>query len=220
MRLWPLRAHFYVHDVAVLVAPRPGDSASPGTVAPELRSVEFVPAQAADILQLHRQMAHRMSQPRMDQRFSNGLRYFAFYQDEALLGSTWAAIGGGRYVDEVNWFLPIGPTEFWVRDVFILPAQRGRGLYASLLKLVAQRHVPGCTAAWSDVDWVNRASMRAHARAGFSVHARLRALDLDGRLRLRGAAPAWHAPVTEIDPGKRCLLMRGALLRRHRQLLA
>jgi len=220
MRLWPLRAHFYLHDVAVLRAPHPGNASSPGTLTPDIRSLEFESAQAADILQLHQQMAHRMSQPRMDQRFGNDLRYFAFFQGEQLLGSTWAAIGGGRYVDEMNWYLPIQPTEFWVRDVFILPSQRGRGLYASFLKLMAQHHVPGCTAVWSDVDWVNQASMRAHAKAGFSVHARLRALDLDGRLRLRGPAPAWPAPVTEINPGQRWLLMRGSLLQRHRQLLA
>ncbi len=211
---------FFAHDVAVLVAPNPGVAAGAGTAVQELRAVELLPAQAALILQLHEQMAHRMSQPRMDQRFSNGLRFFAFYQGEQLLGSTWAAIGGGRYVDEVNWYLPIPPSEFWVRDVFIVPSQRGRGLYAQVLRLIAQGHVPGCTAAWSDVDWVNQASMRAHAKAGFLVHARLRALDFDGRIRLRGPTPAWHQPVTEIEPGRRWLLMRGELLQRHQQLLA
>lgn len=220
MRLWPTRLQFFLHDVAVLVAPRPGDETSPGTVNPGLRSVEFLPSQGAQILQLHQQLEHRMTQPRMDQRFRNGLRYFAFYQDQQLLGSTWAAVGDGRYVDEANWYLPIQKTEFWVRDVFIIPTLRGRGLYASVLKLMAQRHVPGCTAVWSDVDWVNKASMRAHTKVGFSVHARLRVLDFDGRIRLRGPCPAWPLPVTEIDLDKRLLLMRGALLQRHRELLA
>ena len=116
--------------------------------------------------------------------------------------------------------MPIEATEFWVRDVFIVPSQRGRGLFASLLKLLAQDKVPGCTAAWSDVDWVNQTSMRAHAKAGFGVHTRLRALDFDGRIRLRGPMPAWPLPIREIDPGKRLLLLRAALLQRHQQLLA
>lgn len=220
MRLWPTRSQFFLHDVAVLRASRPGDESSPGELTPELHVVEYTAAQAAQILQLHQQMGHRMSQPRLDQRFRNRLRYFAFHEGETLLGSTWVAIGGGRYVDEVNWYLPIAADQFWVRDVYILPAQRGRGRFAALLKVMAQSQVPGCSGVWSDVDWANQTSMRAHAKAGFSVQTRLRALDWDGLLRLRGPQPAWHEAVHEIDPGKRWLLMRGARLQRHKELLA
>ncbi len=220
MRLWPTRRQFFLHDVAVLMAARPADPSSPGRLAREIQSVELRLDQADRILQLHQSMSHRMSQTRMDQRFRNGLRYFAFFHDERLLGSTWAAIGNGRYVDEVNWFLPIKPTEFWVRDIFIVPSHRGQGLFPCFLKLIAQRHVPGCTAAWSDVDWVNKASLRAHTKAGFTLYSRMRALDFDGRVRLRGPLPNWPIDVTEIDPGRRLLLMRGALLQRHQELLA
>ncbi len=220
MRLWPTRKHIYLHDVALLKANRPGDDSSPGSIAADYRSVELTAAQGQEIMQLHQALGHRMTQPRLDQRFGNDLRFFAFHQGDTLLGSSWVAIGGARYIDELNWSLPIRPTEFWVRDVFVMPSQRGRGLFAALVKLIAQRHVPGCTGAWSDVDWINGTSMRAHAHAGFEVHARLRALDFDGRLRLRGPAPPWHEPVLEIDPGKRLLLMHGVRLRRHRALLA
>lgn len=220
MRLWPTRSQFFLHDVAVLMASRPGDESSPGVVTPGVRLVEYSASQAAQILQLHQQMGHRMSQPRLDQRFRNRLRFFAFHEGDALLGSTWVAIGGGRYVDEVNWYLPIRADQFWMRDVYILPAQRGRGRFAALLKLMAQVQVPGCSAVWSDVDWVNHTSMQAHAKAGFSVQARLRALDFDGRLRLRGPQPSWHEAVHEIEPSKRWLVMRGTRLQRHQELLA
>lgn len=220
MRLWPTRKHIYLHDVALLKAHRPGDESSPGSFAADCRSVELKAAQGAEILQLHQTLGHRMTQQRLNQRFRNGLRFLAFHQGDTLLGSSWVAIGGARYVDELNWYLPILPTEFWVRDVFIMPSQRGRGLFGGLVKLIAQRHVPGCTAAWSDVDWINGTSMRAHAHAGFEVYARLRALDFDGRLRLRGPAPSWHEPVLEIDPGKRLLLMQGVRLQRHQALMA
>ena len=220
MRLWPTRSQFFLHDVAVLRASRPGDETSPGVLTPDMRLVAYTASQAAQILQLHQQMGHRMSQSRLDQRFRNQLRYFAFHEGDALLGSSWVAIGGGRYVDEMNWYLPIAADQFWVRDVYLVPAQRGRGRFAALLKLVARSHVPGCSAVWSDVDWVNKNSMRAHVKAGFSVQTRLRALDWDGLLRLREPVPAWHEPVPEIEPGKRCLLMRGARLRRHQELLA
>ncbi len=220
MRLWPTRRQFFLHDVAVLMARRPGDETSPGAVTPDLRVVEYSAAQTAQILQLHQQMGHRMSQPRLDQRFRNHLRYFAFHEAETLLGSSWFALGGGRYVDEVNWYLPIQADQFWVRDVYIVPAQRGRGRFAALLKLMARTHSAGCSAVWSDVDWVNKTSMRAHVKAGFSVQTRLRALDWDGLVRLRGPQPAWHETVHEIEPGKRCLVMRGARLQRHLELLA
>ena len=220
MRLWPTRAQFFLHDVAVLKADRPGDEASPGVVLPTYLTVEFNASQTAQILQLHQQMGHRMSQPRMEQRFRNRLRYFALFEGDVLLGSTWVAIGGGRYVDELNWVLPIAPNQFWVRDVYIVPTQRGRGLFPALLKQIARAHVPGCSAAWSDVDWINQPSMRAHAKAGFTVQARLRALDFNGLVRLRGPVPAWHEAVQDVEPGKRWLLMRGARLQRHRELLA
>jgi GNAT superfamily N-acetyltransferase len=215
MRLLP--RYVYLHDVAVLVcrAPQAGALQVPG-----LRTTEWVAGQEEHILQLHTQLAHRVTPKRLAQRFGNGLRFFALHAGDTPVGSTWAAVGVPRYVDELNWLLPILPTEFWVRDVFLLPTWRGKGLYAALLRLLAERHVAGCTAAWSDVDWPNVQSMRAHRNAGFEIYTRARTLDVAGRFRVRSPLPAWHLPVLEMNLPQRLLWLRDTGLRRHNELLA
>jgi GNAT superfamily N-acetyltransferase len=215
MRFLP--RHVYLHDVAVLVCRNPRAGA---LQVPELRTVEWLAHQDQQILQLHTQLAHRMTPQRLAQRFGNGLRYFALYAGDTPIGSTWAAVGTPRYVDELNWLLPTLPTEFWVRDVFLSPSWRGKGLFPALLRLLAEHHVAGCTAAWSDVDWPNAQSMRAHRNAGFEVYTRARAFDVAGRLRLRSPLPPWHLPVLEMNLPQRLLWLRDASLQRHQALLA
>lgn len=220
MRLWPTRHTVVLHDIALLVASGPALQSLARQSGASLRSQVFTLAQHEHILQLHLAMGHRMTAARLQQRFANGLQFLAFWAGDCLLGSTWVALGGGRYVDELNWYLPIKPGECWLRDLFVLPAQRGRGLLAQFVGQLVHEHLPNATAVWSDVDWVNRASMRAHQKAGFTVYARVRALDLAQRLRVRSGLPAWHLPVAEIDPSRRWLLLTSAKLQRHLQLLA
>lgn len=207
----------YHHDIAILecrdlrfgnAPPQDGRTVELGVEAPDA------------ISRSHEALGHKVSAPRDLRRLRNGLRYIQFWQGEDLVGSTWICCDSGRYVDELNWLLPIGPREFWVRDVFIAQAHRGRGLFPAFLRLIARNHVDRCERAWSDVDWVNEASMRAHRNAGFEVSARVHALDLGGRLRWRSRLPAWALPVAEIEPSRRLLWLRGAALERHRALLA
>jgi RimJ/RimL family protein N-acetyltransferase len=212
-----LPRHVYLHDVAVLVCRNPHAGV---LQVPHLRTKEWLPSHSDPIMQLHQQLAHRMTPQRLAQRFGNGLRYFALYAGDTPIGSTWAAVGTARYVDELNWLLPILPTEFWVRDVFLSPAWRGKGLFPALLRLLAEHHVPGCTAAWSDVDWPNAQSMRAHRNAGFEVYTRARTFDIAGRLRLRSPLPSWHLPVLEMNLSQRLLWLRNGSLQRHKDLLA
>jgi RimJ/RimL family protein N-acetyltransferase len=215
MRLLPRQ--IVLHDVGVLVCRQPRAAT---LTLQSLSTEEFTEKDSAHIFSLHAQLAHRMTQQRMDQRFGNGLRFFALYVGAELAGTTWAAVGNGRYVDELNWFLPILPTEYWVRDVFIPPQWRGKGLFPAFVRLLAENHVPGCTAVWSDVDWPNTGSMRAHRNAGFEVVARVRALELAGRWRLRSPLVPWHLPVQEISPRDRFVRLQGATLQRHQTLMA
>jgi GNAT superfamily N-acetyltransferase len=223
MRLWPSHAYLLQHDIAILQAPVDALVAAAerqtAVTRDALRAVPWSASDSREILRLHDDMGHRLSPKRLDQRFGNGLRFFTFEAGADLVGSTWAAVGDGRYVDELNWFLPIRPTEFWVRDVFVVPRRRGGGLLSAFLHAVAQQ-VPQCSAAWSDVDWIHKASLRAHLKAGFSLHARVRALDLNGRWRLRSPLPPWHLPVSEIDPHRRWVSLTGPVLRRHQGLIA
>jgi GNAT superfamily N-acetyltransferase len=125
-----------------------------------------------------------------------------------------------RYIDEMNLALPVAGDAFWVRDAFVAPAWRGRRVFAALVATIATEHVVPCRSVWSDVDWVNAPSMHAHRSAGFEVWTRLRALEFFGRLRLRGAAPAWDPPPYDVALGKRIVWLGGSTLRRHAALIA
>lgn len=136
------------------------------------------------------------------------------------MGSSWLIDGGVRYVDELNWLLPINADELWIRDVFVSPQLRGRRAFSTFVGLMA-RHAPRkCRTIWSDVDWINRPSMQAHLAAGFTVFSRVKALDFLGTARLRSKLPTWHLPVEEMDPRSRWILLRGAARERHEALVA
>lgn len=171
------------------------------------------------ILKAHAALEHRISAEMLERRLSNRLRFAVFSVDGGPVASSWLA-SGGRYIDELNWWLPIATDELWVRDVFVAPASRGRRLFAALVATLSRRPVGPGRRIWSDVDWDNAASMQAHKAAGFVVVARVRALDFGGRLRLRSALPAWPLPVLEMDPGAHWVWLRGGRLKRHRELLA
>jgi hypothetical protein len=186
------RFQLYLHDVALLESADPGCRNAPlqGCHTLELHG-------AAAVMQSHVQLGHRVNAQRDAQRLANGLRFIQLWRGDALLGSSWIVNGGGRYVDEVMWLLPIAANEYWVRDVFISPACRGQKLFPAFLRLIAQNHVPDCQRMWSDVDWPHTASMRVHlARAGAGPGCR-RALALaqpPGAVGLAGHANRTREP--------------------------
>ena len=175
---------------------------------------------AADILAAHAAVGHRISAARLQQRLRNGLRLARFDVGGLPVATTWLAGSTGRYIDELNWLLPIGAGDLWLRDVFVAPAWRGRRLFTGIAAALARPADAPARRIWSDVDWDNAPSMRAHEAAGFRVVARAKALDFWGRIRLRSALPTWPLPLTEIDPGSRWIWLHGAKLRRHQELLA
>lgn len=205
------------HDIAILRC-RPDGPA--GSVDRAYASGEFGAADRDAILALLAATGHRLAPARLDRRFANGLRFIHFSFDGRPVGSTWIAHGTARYIDEMNWLLPIGELEFWIRDIHVAAHFRGRRAFAAFTRLVAERHVDGCSAVWSDVDSIDTASMRAHHAAGFVDVARVRCLDLFGRLRIRSALPVWPLPVREIEPDARVIWLHGDRLRRHRELIA
>lgn len=205
--------HF--HDIAILA--RDGRPILP---ASEVALLTHELHDAPSILQAHAALAYRIPERRLQQRLRNGLRFMRFDVGVVPVATTWLASCGGRYIDELNWLLPMAPGEAWVRDVFIAPAWRGKRLFSHIAAALAQHGGGPAQRVWSDVDWVNVQSMHAHAAAGFHIVARLRALDLRGRLRLRSSLPPWPLPVAEIDPASRWVWLRGATLQRHRELVA
>lgn len=212
MPLFPV----YLHDVALLLREPAPVSESGGGVALEVRMLH----DNAAIQAAHASVGHHIPDLRLQRRLRNGLRFLRLDMVGTPVATTWVAGSSGRYIDELNWLLPIGPGECWVRDVFVAPAWRGRRLFNDIAAVLSRLDGEPAGRVWSDVDWVNTQSMRAHASAGFRVIARVRALDLNGRVRWRSRLPPWPVPVTEIDPGSRGIWLRGERLRRHVELLA
>lgn len=207
---------FHRHDIALLVfVEGRRDRAGPERMLPTMELLRCT----RQIQEANAQIGHGVSPERLQRRLANGLSFAAFSINGHAIASTWLA-SGGRYVDEVNWWFPIGPDELWLRDVFVAPAFRGRRLFADMVLAVAHRGDAPNRRVWSDVDWIDARSMRAHELAGFRIAARVRALDFMGRIRLRSALPAWPLPVTEIDPKSRWIWLHGSRLQRHLELLA
>ncbi len=212
MRLLPI----HLHDIALL---RRDPATQPAPEQGPALEVHALDDEAA-IQAAHASVGHRIAPQRLQRRLHNGLEFLRFDLSSVPVATTWVAGSRGRYVDELNWLLPIGGGEYWVRDVFVSPASRGQRVFNSVSAALAQRAGGPPRPVWSDVDWPHAQSMRAHASAGFSVVARVRSLDFDGRLRWRSRLPAWPLPVTEIEPASRCIWLRGDRLKRHQELIA
>ena len=205
------------HDLALLEA----TALTPIEPLANLRLEELPASRLPAVAETYQALGHRHPAGRPERRFANGLRFGRLLQGEQIVGSLWVVHDGYRYVDEMNWRLPVGRGQFWLRDVFVAPALRGQRLFLRLLHLVAREWLPRFDAAWSDVDWDNEASIKAHLAAGFQVRHRVRALDFNGRLRVRDTLVPWAAgPVRAMAPQRRCLWLGGECLRQHRDWVA
>ena len=209
--------YFARHDLAILQA----RSLAPIGPGPDGLRLEELRADRIDaVLQTYQTLGHGHPEGRPQRRFGNGLRFGRLWLGRQLAGSLWVAHAGHRYIDEMNWRLPVNDRQFWLRDVFVAPGLRGRRLFLHMLHLVAGQWLPRFESAWSDVDWDNEASIKAHVAAGFVVAHRVRCLDIDGRLRLRSPMIPWPGPVDAILPNQRLLWLGGVRLRQHRDWVA
>lgn len=167
-------------------------------------------------------LAHgrRIPRLRIERRFNHGLRFFQLWKGDALAASTWMVHGGTRYIDELALAFPLSPSELWVRDIFVAPNMRRLGMFGELLTTIIVHAAPQSTVLWSDVDWSNTASIRAHQRSGFSIEMRLRALDFGRRYRLRSLPRHWPQPLADLEPARKLLTWNATLRQRHRTLIA
>ena len=200
------------HDLALLQAQTltPIELPTPGLRLEELRAERM-----SAVSDTYRLLGHRYPAGRPERRFANGLRFGRLWLGYQIAGSLWVVHDAHRYIDELNWRLPVPAGQFWLRDVFIAPSLRGQRFFLQMLHLVALEWLPTFESAWSDVDWDNAASMRAHLAAGFLVRHRVRALDVNGRLRVRDPLLPWPSPVQDMQPARRWLWLGGKALRQH-----
>lgn len=205
-----------LHDIAILEARNPCFQVPPG----ELHVTEITPQHTGAVREAYAVVGHEIAEERVIKRFRSGLRFFQLWHQDTLAGTTWIIVGSRRYLDELAWSLPMHQDELWVRDVYISPKFRGRRLFSSLMGLILANHMRGYRSIWSDVSWRNKASLQAHAKAGFQVRARVRAVDLAGRVIIRSRIISWGEPILEIEPARQIIWLRADRLQMHRELIA
>jgi GNAT superfamily N-acetyltransferase len=135
-------------------------------------------------------------------RFRHGLRFFVLRSPEQPVATTWVLTAGERFVEELGVSFSVPTGALWLRDLFVVPAERGRGRFAALLDAVRARW-PGESVLWSDLRHGNRPSLRAHLGYGFEVVSRHEVLHLFSQLLIRLRWSSAPEPSTVFGAGRR-----------------
>lgn len=199
-------------DTTRLMRRRCGTPVATQTPAGEVVEIDDLDALLADCASIGRQT----SPERCRLRRRRGLRFFSFRHDGASVANTWLVRGGERFLDEAMLAFELGPDEACLRDMFVRPAARGRGAFASFVLALERGPLAGAASLWSCVEDGNAASIAAHRRAGFESHGKVGAMVLFGHLMLRRGAPPDELPCRAFEPGRR-LLWIGARARAFRE---
>lgn len=143
----------------------------------------YVPSIAASAKYLGRK--YPSLEERFRKRFKKGMRYYELLQEDQLLGTAWIHPDGFRYVDEIGFLIPISKNNIWLRDVFVAPEFRGRGLFSRMINMVISQYYPHISIIMSDTEICNKASMAAHQGSGFTLMGSMRVLHIAKILMLR-----------------------------------
>jgi len=134
----------------------------------------------------HGRAAGREAAPeRVRQRRRHGLRFFSLIEQGTVVANTWAVRGSVRFLDEAMLMLRLAPDAACLRDVFVRPADRGRGLFRQLVEGLEHGPLAGIRELWSCVDASNPASIGAHRRAAFAIAGEISTVALFDRLMWR-----------------------------------
>lgn len=153
------------------------------------------------MLGAYRQRGNDISPERLTRRFELGLRFFELVDGATYLASTWVISKGIHFIDEIGYCIALNSDELSLRDIYVSPSQRGRGLFALLLDHVLSEGFPSARGLWSVTDYKNRSSLRAHRRYGFEETEALRTLRVAGHLLIR-CRPV-HEAVSGFQPERR-----------------
>lgn len=205
-----------LHRIEVLR--RMTDQATPGPLPDGINLVELGVGDIPRILADTCAHGEPRSRERLAARFDHGLRHFVLEHDGRSVAWSWLAAGVPRYIDELCWQVPMSDAQAWVRDIFVVPSRRGRRLFGALLG-AATRRLGRPIEYFSDVDRANRASLRAHAAAGFVPCASVVACQA-AALRLRPRPPAALPGIHAVRPSRRVLWLRPEERRWHDRHIA
>lgn len=153
------------------------------------------------MLAAYRQRGNDISPERLARRLELGLRFFELVREETYLASVWIISKGARFIDEVGYCIVLGSDELSLRDSYVSPHVRGRGLWAQLVDQILREEFPKARALWSCVDKRNQLALRAHRRYGFEETEVLWAVRVAGHLLIR-CRPV-HEAVSGFQPERR-----------------
>ena len=146
------------------------------------------------VVETCRAMSRPVRPARVERRYAHGLRYFDLRDGAETIATTFIIWRGTRFVDELGLHFPVPEHSIWIRDVFVSPQARGRGVFVQFLDTLLRDVFPDVTTIWSDTESSNAASLRAHGKYGFRVVGHLRALTLARVLLWRMAHPGQVPP--------------------------
>lgn len=167
-----------------------------------------------------RSLGHDTAEERVIQRFQNGLSFIEVHQSGHLVGSAWIVSAPSRYIDEAALSFPLSVNEIWLRDVFVSPGYRGRGIFSGLISQLRIFNESDIRCIWSDVDVSNAASMKAHEKSGFARVGRIRTLVMFDSLIVRLSKVEKYGLLGGIRPDKRIVLLLGEARQKHLRWIA
>jgi len=153
--------------------------------------VRFAPVGGAEAAALASAM--ELAESEVLARLARGCRVIAAWHGDDVASYCWISVHRER-VGELARDLTLPAGESYVWDCATVPRYRGRGLYRSLLRQIAETLAgEGQRRVWIGASSTNAASNRTFATVGFRPAASVVSVRLAGRgviLRLRGAFEA------------------------------
>lgn len=118
-------------------------------------------------------------------RFSNGLYFYCIQDSNKCVATAWVHPQGKRFVDEVGYIFKAVDSSVWLRDVYVIPECRGRGVFSDIIKQISKQYYPAASFMFSDLQTNNLKSKNAHQRCGFKFMATFKVFHLFNSLMIR-----------------------------------
>lgn len=125
------------------------------------------------------------SRKQLISRFSNGLHFYRIQDGNKCIASAWVHPEGKRFVDEVGYILKAADNSVWLRDVYVVPEYRGKGIFSDFIKQISKQYYPAASFMFSDLEANNLKSKNAHQRCGFKFIATFKVFHLFNSLMMR-----------------------------------
>ncbi len=118
-------------------------------------------------------------------RFTNGLYFYLVQDSNKCIATAWIHPAGQRFVDETGYLLKAAGNSIWLRDVYVIPEYRGRGIFSDFINQISKQYYPAALYMFSDIEKNNLRSKNAHQRCGFKFIATFKVFHFFNSLMIR-----------------------------------